>query len=101
MVYDSIREKIDKREEGVKIGTALILAFATSIDALMVGLSFGFLEASIAATVAVIGIVTFLLSLVGFRFGCGIGRVFGKKIKFVGGLILIIIGLRILIEHLL
>ncbi len=77
------------------------MSIATSIDALMVGLSFAFLQTSIATPVVVIGIVTFMLALVGFIFGCGIGRVFGKKIKIFGGLILIIIGLRILIEHLL
>jgi putative Mn2+ efflux pump MntP len=101
MVYDSIKEKDGKKEEDVKLISALTLAVATSIDALMVGLSFAFLETSIITPIIVIGIVTFLLSLVGFVFGCGIGRVFGKRIKIFGGLILILIGFRILIEHLL
>jgi putative Mn2+ efflux pump MntP len=79
----------------------LTLAVATSIDALMVGLSFAFLEESIQVPILAIGLITFLLSLIGFYFGCGLERVFGNKIKIVGGLILIAIGLRILLEHIL
>jgi manganese efflux pump family protein len=77
------------------------LVIATSIDALMVGLSFAFLNTSIIEPILVIGIITFILSVAGFFFGWGLGRVFGNKIKIVGGLILIAIGLRILLEHLL
>ncbi len=79
----------------------LILAIATSIDALMVGLSFAFLNISILEPILIIGLITFMLSVTGFFFGCGLGRVFGNKIKIVGGLILIAIGLRILLEHIL
>jgi hypothetical protein len=61
------------------------LAVATSIDALMVGLSFAFLQASIIEPILIIGLVTFLLSLAGFYFGCGLGRVLGNKIRVVGG----------------
>ena len=78
----------------------MTLAVATSIDALMVGFSFAFLQTQILAPILVIGLITFFLSLVGFVFGCGLGRVFGNKIKIVGGLILLAIGLRILFEHL-
>jgi putative Mn2+ efflux pump MntP len=67
----------------------------------MVGLSFAFLQTSIALPIAVIGAVTFGLSLVGFYFGCGLGKVFGHRIEIVGGLVLIAIGLKILLEHLL
>jgi putative Mn2+ efflux pump MntP len=67
----------------------------------MVGLSFAFLNTSILEPILVIGLITFILSIIGFFFGCGLGRVFGKKIKIVGGLILIVIGLRILLEHIL
>ena len=67
----------------------------------MVGLSFAFLNTSILEPILVIGLVTFMLSVTGFFFGCGLGRVFGNKIKIVGGLILIAIGLRILLEHIL
>jgi putative Mn2+ efflux pump MntP len=100
MIYDSTKSE-DGKEEDITIFIALTLAVATSIDALMVGLSFAFLETSILIPILIIGIVTFVLSLVGFKFGSSMGRVFGKKIKILGGLILILIGIRILAEHLL
>lgn len=100
MIYDSTKNE-DGKEEDITLFIALTLAVATSIDALMVGLSFAFLEESILIPILIIGIVTFALSLVGFKFGSGMGRVFGKKIKVLGGLILIFIGIRILAEHLL
>ena len=100
MIYDSIREKEDGKEENIRLFSALILAVATSIDALMVGLSFVFLEISIFEPILIIGVIAFALSLTGFMFGCSIGKRFGNRVKIVGGLILILIGLRILIEHL-
>jgi putative Mn2+ efflux pump MntP len=98
MIYDSTKSE-DGRDDGVTLSTALVLAIATSIDALMVGLSFAFLETSIFIPVLVIGTVTFALSLVGFKFGCSMGRVFGKRVKVLGGIILILIGIQILAEH--
>lgn len=100
MIYDSTKSE-DGKEEDITLFMALTLAIATSIDALMVGLSFAFLETSILIPILIIGIVTFVLTLVGFKFGSGMGRVFGKRIKILGGLILIFIGIRILAEHLL
>jgi len=99
MIYDAIW---GEEEEGADLTmlTALTLAIATSIDALMVGLSFAFLETSILVPVLTIGVVTFGLCFVGFTFGCRLGRLFGGKIRVVGGLILILIGVRILLEHL-
>jgi manganese efflux pump family protein len=100
MIYDSTQKEKENKEENLKLHYLLTLAVATSIDALMVGLSFAFLQTSILEPIIVIGLITFLLSLAGFYFGCGLGRVFGNRIKIVGGLILIAIGIRILIEHL-
>jgi putative Mn2+ efflux pump MntP len=101
MIYDSTRKDSDKKDGSLRLHSILILAIATSIDALMVGLSFAFLNTSILEPILVIGLITFMLSVIGFFFGCGLGRVFGNKIKIVGGLILIVIGLRILLEHIL
>jgi manganese efflux pump family protein len=101
MIYDSTRKETEKEEATLKLHTLLTLSVATSIDALMVGLSFAFLQTSILEPILAIGLVTFSLSFIGFFFGCGLGRVFGKRIKIVGGLILIAIGARILLEHLL
>jgi putative Mn2+ efflux pump MntP len=100
MIYDSTRSE-DGKEEDITLLAALALAVATSIDALMVGFTFAFLETPILVPILIIGVVTFVLSFVGVIFGSGMGSIFGKKIKILGGLILILIGMRILIEHLL
>ncbi len=102
MLYDGIKkEKTEKEPSDLKLHTLLMLAVATSIDALMVGLSFAFLQTSIFEPIVVIGAITFGLSLIGFYFGCSLGKRFGHRIKIVGGIVLILIGLRILLEHLL
>jgi putative Mn2+ efflux pump MntP len=101
MIYDSTKKEKETEESTLKLHTLLILAVATSIDALMVGLSFAFLQTPILEPIIAIGLITFLLSLSGFYFGCGLGRIFGNKIKIVGGLILIAIGLKILLDHIL
>ncbi len=101
MIYDSTKKEDEKQEESIKLISVLTLAVATSIDALMVGLSFAFLQTSILLPIIVIGGITFGLSITGFFFGCSIGKLFGSRIKILGGAILILIGLRILIEHML
>ena len=101
MIYDSTKKDKENEETTLKLHTLLILAVATSIDALMVGLSFAFLQTPILEPIISIGLITFLLSISGFYFGCGLGRLFGNKIKIIGGLILIAIGLKILLDHIL
>ncbi len=101
MFYDGIKiEDTQNGQTSLKLRTLLILAVATSIDALMVGFSFAFLQTPIFEPIIAIGAVTFGLSYAGFHFGCSIGRRFGHRIKIVGGIVLILIGLRILLEHL-
>ena len=99
MINDSAKSEGSKEEE-VTLLIALVLAVATSIDALMVGLGFAFLETPILIPALIIGAVTFALSYLGFIFGSRMGVIFGRKVKALGGLILILIGIRILIEHL-
>ena len=106
--FNMIREAVSKDEEeeccnGVerlKVKELFILAIATSIDALAVGITFAFLQVSIVPAVSFIGVTTFILSFA----GVGIGKVFGAKYKnkaeLVGGIILIAIGAKILLEHL-
>jgi putative Mn2+ efflux pump MntP len=102
MIYEGTKkEKEQKIHNDLKLHSLLILAVATSIDALMVGFSFAFLQTSIALPIVVIGSVTFALSFVGFYFGCGLGKVFGHRVEILGGGVLILIGLKILTEHLL
>ena len=100
MIYDSTKREKQNGEETLRMHAVLTLAVATSIDALMVGLSFAFLQTSIIEPILLIGAITFSLSLLGFFFGSRLGRFFGSKIKIVGGLILVAIGIRILLEHL-
>ncbi|MCW4025350.1 MAG: manganese efflux pump MntP family protein [Candidatus Bathyarchaeota archaeon] len=101
MFYDGIKKEETKGgPTSLKLKTLLVLVVATSIDALMVGLSFAFLQVSLFTPIVAIGVVTFGLSLIGFYFGCGLGQRLGHRIKIVGGIVLILIGLRILLEHL-
>lgn len=83
---------------GVK--TMFIMAIATSIDALAVGVTFAFLSVNIVPAVSFIGITTFLFSFVGVKIGNVFGSKYESKAEFAGGVILILIGLKILLEHL-
>lgn len=80
--------------------TMLVLAIATSIDALAVGISFAFLGADLWRSILIIGITTFLFSAVGLLIGKKVGSRFHSGAEILGGVILIAIGLKILIEHL-
>jgi len=79
----------------------LTLSLATSIDALAVGLSFAFLEVDIVLACFVIGVIAFLASLTGFLLSKKLGVLVGEKAEIIGGVILIIIGLRLLLSHIL
>ncbi len=101
MIYESIKTESSKKETNpINVYVLLVLSFATSIDALAVGVSFAFLKIFIVASIIVVGAVTFLLSFFGVFAGNRFGHLFGNKIEIVGGLILIGIGIKILIEHL-
>ncbi|MEA5051182.1 MAG: manganese efflux pump MntP family protein [Oscillospiraceae bacterium] len=89
----SCGDRLDHRE-------LLLLAVATSIDALAVGITFAFLSVDIAPAVALIGAVTFALSFAGVAVGNRFGARYQKKAEIAGGVILILIGLKILLEHL-
>jgi len=78
----------------------LALSLATSIDALAVGITFAFLKVSILVSALIIGAVTFVVCFLGAGAGNKIGQRFGKKIEVLGGLVLIAIGVKILVEHL-
>lgn len=78
----------------------LILAIATSIDALAVGVTFAFLQVSLIPAVSTIGIITFVISVLGVKIGNVFGMKYKSKAEFAGGVILILIGGKILMEHL-
>jgi len=104
MIYEAF--KIQEEEDcGGKTcpfdtGTLTVLAIATSIDALAVGLTFSMLQVSIIAPVLIIGLVTFLMSVAGVKLGSTGGHFFEHKMEAAGGFILIAIGLKILLGHL-
>ncbi|EKD84630.1 MAG: hypothetical protein ACD_38C00185G0016 [uncultured bacterium] len=99
MIYEALKEN-DEKKDILNIRTLLILSIATSIDALIVGISLSLIKIPLLVSVAIIGIVTFVFSFLGFIFGNKIGSFFGKKVEIAGGVVLIIIGLKILLEHL-
>jgi putative Mn2+ efflux pump MntP len=102
MIYESLQmESREKKSNPLNIYLLLILSIATSIDALAVGISFSFLDLSIALPVMVIGTITFGLSFLGVFIGNKSGHFFEGKIEIIGGVILIGIGIKILLEHLL
>jgi len=82
------------------IKTVAALAFLTSIDALAVGITFSLLDVEIIFPAIIIGITTLIFSFLGLGIGVKLGAYFGNKIEFFGGVILILIGVKILIEHL-
>ena len=78
----------------------LLLAIATSIDALAVGITFAFLQYPIVEAMLIIGLTTFVLSIIGVYVGNAFGSRYQKRAEMAGGIILILIGLKILLEHL-
>lgn len=98
-----IRESFDKSNEvnaSFSFKTMLPLAIATSIDALAVGVTFAFLDVSIAPAVSIIGATTLVISAAGVKIGNLFGAKFKSKAEIAGGTILILLGIKILIEHL-
>ena len=103
-----IREAVSSKEECEVADTGssyafkvmLTLAVATSIDALAVGVSFAFLAVDIIPAICFIGVCTFILSAAGVKIGSVFGNRFEKKAEIAGGIILILMGLKILLEHL-
>jgi len=101
MIYESLKiESAEKNLDPSNLLVLLALAVATSIDALAIGISLSMLTAGIVGSAAIIGAVTFVLSYAGIEIGKRFGHFFESKIEILGGLILIAIGVKILIEHL-
>jgi putative Mn2+ efflux pump MntP len=98
MIYESFGKEGEKLNP-LQLKVRISMAIATSIDALVVGFSFAFLEYKILFSTLIIGSVTFLVSMLGLLFGKKVGARLGKRMEVAGGIILIAIGLKILIEH--
>lgn len=104
MLWEAFTEDEDegdnKNAERIDLGEYLILAIATSIDALAVGISFAALSVDIVPAVSLIGVATFIFSVAGVAIGHTFGARYEKPATIVGGVVLILIGLKILLEHL-
>lgn len=101
MVKESFtKDDCEETEDPTRGKSLVILSIATSIDALAVGLSLAMVDGSIIFSALSIGLVSFLLSVVGSLLGSRLGARFGKRMELLGGILLIGIGLRVLISHL-
>lgn len=101
MIRESLSGEEESTGDSFSFKTMIVLALATSIDALAVGITFALLpEVNIVAAVTFIGVTTFILSAVGLKVGNIFGLKYKKKAEIAGGVILILIGVKILIEHL-
>ncbi|HPC85979.1 MAG TPA: manganese efflux pump MntP family protein [Smithellaceae bacterium] len=100
MIWEGFEAESDEEKEDRTRGWPLfLLSIATSIDALAVGFSFSLLRMPIVFPAAMIGLVCFLMTAAGMLFGKTLASLFGKKVEILGGLVLIGIGVKILIEH--
>lgn len=102
MLWEAFSSHDDTEQDFDRINTRqlLVLAIATSIDALAIGITLAFLPGSIIQAVILIGITTFVLAFLGVVIGRRVGQRFGKPAEIAGGVILILIGTKILIDHL-
>lgn len=99
MLWDAFHD--EPEDEGpfkLDFGELLMLAIATSIDALAVGVSFAFLDVAIVPSVALIGVTTFVLSMIGVAVGNQFGSRWEKPATIVGGIVLVLIGVKVLLE---
>ena len=103
MIYESLKNKeVVNSMNPLNIRVNVSMAVATSIDALIVGISFALLSSreKIIYMILIIGAVTFIVSMLGMLFGKKVGSILGRRMEIIGGLILFALGLRILIQHL-
>jgi putative Mn2+ efflux pump MntP len=102
MIYEALSEDAEdvERKDPTKGASLVVLSVATSIDALAVGLSLALLGVEIWYPALVIGLVAFTFTVVGLHLGRRFGTLLGRRVEIVGGVVLIAIGVRILVEHL-
>lgn len=100
MIHEALDNDEEEADASLNVKTMFLLAVATSIDALAIGITFAFLKVNIIPAVCFIGIVTFIISFAGVKIGNIFGARYKNKAEIVGGVILILLGLKILLEHL-
>lgn len=100
MVKEVFDKESENRNDNVDVKTMLVLSIATSIDALAIGITFVCLKIHIVMPVITIGLITFIISIIGVKIGNRFGDKYEKKAEIMGGVILILLGIKILLEHL-
>jgi putative Mn2+ efflux pump MntP len=102
MIFDSFKKEEQCKTDAAPLGISKMLpiAIATSIDALAVGVTFAFLKVKILPAVTFIGLVTLILSMIGVKIGNMFGTKYKNKAEFMGGIILVLMGVKILLNHL-
>lgn len=100
MLKEAFGKDCNNCNESVDFKTMIVLAIATSIDALAIGITFAFLQTNIVLSALVITIITFVICVIGVKIGNKFGDKYERKAETVGGLILILMGIKILLEHL-
>ena len=100
MIREALKDEDSDQDASLYVKAMLPMAVATSIDALAVGVTFAFLEVRILPAVSFIGVITFLLSALGVKIGSIFGTKYKSKAELLGGIILILLGIKILLEHL-
>lgn len=93
------KENSDEKNDNTNFKTMVVLAIATSIDALAIGITFAFLKSNILISALIIAIITFIISLIGVKIGNVFGCKYEKKAQIFGGVILSLLGCKILIDH--
>ena len=100
MIKEAISKDVEIVSDSVDFKEMIVLAIATSIDALAVGITFAFLNVNLWLAITLIGCITFVLSLIGTKIGILFGNKYEKKAELFGGIILILLGIKIVLEHL-
>ena len=100
MVKEALSNDEEQADDSIAVKEMFMLAVATSIDALAVGITFAFLNVHIVSAALMIGVCTFLISFVGVKIGNIFGTKYKSKAELAGGIILILLGFKILFEHL-
>ena len=101
MIKEALSSDDDEcQDDSLRLGDLIMLSIATSIDALAVGITFAFFNVSLLLSVSMIGIITFIICVIGVKVGNVFGEKYKSKAELSGGLILIVMGAKILIDHL-
>lgn len=100
MIKEAFSKEEENKNDKVDFKTMSVLALATSIDALAVGITFAFFEVNVLLAVTIIGLITFIISIIGVKIGNRFGDKYQSKAELMGGIILILLGIKILLEHL-